>query len=522
MGYPEKDSVGEQFEDVYRKLGGLNSKVDNLSPVTPSDNLPEEITVAAVKETDGLLALYRMIDANGTVLPDSSGNGNDGVISNAPVVDLQGMNFVSASSQRVTLPTGLTQNAVTFIIIADVSAANLPTGTWYTLIGNSSAPASNVFDIAGSYPERSPNTWLTLYVNNAMVGSALTVAANGPTVYALALPTSGSGTYYYNGIDVTSYGGGILGTKAGTLQIGGGSGNGRYLTGKIYAVAIYNRVLTAKEVTKNTELFTEMLRLRGVKLGASKEYTAGYQVTANNVLVADGDSMTAGVNANLSYTSYIAPTTGTFTVFKTAVSGYFVNDVFFQGFNKVDPLYNPFVKNVYVIWIGTNDLTGISPAVTQSKLINLCRERRKAGFKVIVVTMISRVGNGYGGATMDSLKNTYNAWMRANWALFADGIADVAANANLGADGAYANTTYFQVDQIHPNTFSAQTIETPIIQAAVDRLYTGKGIKLSASGYTGISADSATPVPDEGAGYTTFYSGNFYGWNGSAWKQLDN
>lgn len=42
------------------------------------------------------------------------------------------------------------------------------------------------------------------------------------------------------------------------------------------------------------------------------------------------------------------------------------------------------------------------------------------------------------------------------------------------------------------------------------------------SGY-GVSGNGATsPVPAGGEGTITYYNGHFYGWNGTAWKQLDN
>ncbi len=47
-------------------------------------------------------------------------------------------------------------------------------------------------------------------------------------------------------------------------------------------------------------------------------------------------------------------------------------------------------------------------------------------------------------------------------------------------------------------------------------------VKISSGGYSGITDGATTPVPAGGAGTMIFLNTHFYGWNGSAWKQLDN
>ncbi len=47
-------------------------------------------------------------------------------------------------------------------------------------------------------------------------------------------------------------------------------------------------------------------------------------------------------------------------------------------------------------------------------------------------------------------------------------------------------------------------------------------IKIGDGGYTGIVDNATTPVPTGGAGTLVFLNGHFFGWTGSAWKQLDN
>ncbi len=116
-----------------------------------------------------------------------------------------------------------------------------------------------------------------------------------------------------------------------------------------------------------------------------------------------------------------------------------------QAYNNLNPLYHiNSGMNVIVLWGGTNDMfnAGQSASTTYSSLKAFSEHERALGWKVIVGTTISR-------ATEDYRKDVYNSMIRANWPEFADGIADFAANPNIGPNGSYASTTWFQGDQTH-------------------------------------------------------------------------
>jgi lysophospholipase L1-like esterase len=130
--------------------------------------------------------------------------------------------------------------------------------------------------------------------------------------------------------------------------------------------------------------------------------------------------------------------------------------------------------NVAVVWAGTNDLAGHheTPQQIFSVLRQFSRNERRLGFKIFVMTMISRVED-------DQDKNPYNAMIRAFCSDFADGLIDVAANPALGANGAYKNPEYFQ-DGIHL-TDKGYALVGSIVQATIEQ---------SASGF------EAYPKPD--------------------------
>ncbi|MFC0779214.1 hypothetical protein [Flavobacterium sp. HJSW_4] len=54
-----------------------------------------------------------------------------------------------------------------------------------------------------------------------------------------------------------------------------------------------------------------------------------------------------------------------------------------------------------------------------------------------------------------------------------------------------------------------------------EKLDVAGAIKVSDGGYTGITNGATTPVPVGGAGTIIFLGYNFYGWNGTVWKQLN-
>ena len=188
-----------------------------------------------------------------------------------------------------------------------------------------------------------------------------------------------------------------------------------------------------------------------------------------STLVTDGDSLSvATYQAGLS-------TTETFTATQAAVSGRTLLMMQDASFHTVDTLFTRCGRrNVVVIWGGTNDFAVDLASVETvfNRLLAYCNYRRKAGWSVIVCTMISRTGTGIGAATLDSLKNTFNALIRLHWPTFADGLADLASNTHLGTDGSYSNTTYYNVDAIHLNA-TGYALVAGIVSSAINNFTAG-------------------------------------------------
>jgi len=105
------------------------------------------------------------------------------------------------------------------------------------------------------------------------------------------------------------------------------------------------------------------------------------------------------------------------------------------------------LKNVCVAWGGTNDLVGgATAAATFANLQTYVTARLAVGWSVVVLTCIDR-----GDVDITVPRAAYNTLIRNAYgggAVPKVALSDVAANANLGANGASANPTYFQADQV--------------------------------------------------------------------------
>lgn len=120
-------------------------------------------------------------------------------------------------------------------------------------------------------------------------------------------------------------------------------------------------------------------------------------------------------------------------------------------------------ENWITVWCGTNDIVnGATAEQVVAGLVSYCQARRQAGFKVLVFTILPRTA--ISGAK-ETERQELNTIIRATWVTFADGLADVAADATLGAENANLNTTYYS-DGTHL-TAAGHTIVAAIVTAAL-------------------------------------------------------
>ena len=113
--------------------------------------------------------------------------------------------------------------------------------------------------------------------------------------------------------------------------------------------------------------------------------------------------------------------------------------------------------------------------------------------------MASRTG-------FDTGKNALDAILRANWSQYADQFADIAADPNIGADGASASSTYF-TSGVHPTTGAHNNDTDPIITRAINRIF-GHNDFSSATVYaSAAAAATATTAGSESTNTATITFG---------------
>lgn len=194
--------------------------------------------------TDGLVLALDAADKNsypgsGTTWTDMSGNGNNGTLTNGPTFSSvnQGSIVFDGTNDYVNLtdiPSITTNatfcawvNAVDFIedraimAVKDVLIQLTGTGIlyWYDV------DVDPLF-FSGTY---STNTWYQVIISQS--GTSISV--------------------YKNGVFSSTQTGGNIGTSYGNKQIGSYFGTQKFWIGNIANVQIYNRALSASEVSQN-------------------------------------------------------------------------------------------------------------------------------------------------------------------------------------------------------------------------------------------------------------------------------
>jgi lysophospholipase L1-like esterase len=242
--------------------------------------------------------------------------------------------------------------------------------------------------------------------------------------------------------------------------------------------------------------------------GVLAQYARMGVSTANAQLVFDGDSLTFGTGGTAPYSNSVTLTDSGVTYTKTnvAVTGRTAAQLTDTGFALVDALHNVYARNIVVVWAGTNDLIGgASTGLTVANIRAYCRARQKAGARVVVCTLTSINGQ-------ETNRETVNTIIRAHWTEFADALADLGANANIGAHNAYLSSTYFNVDGIHLKDAGYAVVAT-LVQAAANAMLAGSrwinqldviGTLVAELGIqvTGGSATPGSMFKDAGTGLT--------------------
>ena len=168
-------------------------------------------------------------------------------------------------------------------------------------------------------------------------------------------------------------------------------------------------------------------------------------------VVCDGNSLTFGLGGK-SYPSQLQSILGRrFKVINKGVSGQTTAKMMQDAATDIDSLTrNSNNSLICVAWECTNDMFFGTEATTAfNNLKKYCQDRRASGFKVVALTVLPRSEPGT-PANFESQRQILNTLLRKHWRDFADALADIATDKNLGYPGAQKNLRFYG-DLVHLN-----------------------------------------------------------------------
>lgn len=460
---------------------------------------PPGVGSPALPATANLIALNLFLDGSGTVMTDSSGNGNTctlGASAAAPTVNSVasggGLTFNSANNQFCAFPAAM-NSAKTFMIAMSFQqgVGTLPTqefnSSYVNLLVSGTSTLANSLNWS-LFQNYNTDTWapatqgashFRTFATSASVynsSSACNFLGTGVVALTLAAPD----TFYINGIPcVARQTGSSVGQQAaGVLQLGGSStvnigGGTNFFNGTMYCFAAWNIALTAAQVAQASQaLQSSCLNQRGVTpfLGGAINITPTLQDSFDsNVL--EGDSLFAGINIPAQGINGALVSTS-----DTAISGTGTWGILSRFALDDAPLYRSGAnRNTFIEWAGTND-AGQPPINVVGNLCGTARLAERTGFNTYFATMISRGANEVFRDNLNPLIRQYIP----NCSQTYTGILDLGANTHLGCDGCNANATYFNGDLVHITQFTATNIVGPYYVFAFNR---ANGNRVGAANY---------------------------------------
>jgi len=448
-------------------INGTACALDGSCNAFSFATLPQQINV---------IADYQLSDGSGTAPADSSGNGNTASFPAAPAAPTwtsQGLVCSGTEGSGGTtgqyFTTAGTTNAKTIMMVYTVAAPGGSNGpanpAFYTLWANSS--------IAGlSFNAGSQNYGYQPFLSvNGGQQSTMDGSIVGTHVLIVVLGVSGgspaSDTYYLDGIQQpTLANGSSYGKSNGVYNVcGAPTGYDTYMTGNVYRWTAWSTQLSAQDAAAASGLTKTLAQSKGVNFQPS------YTPTITPQLVCTGDSLTNGEGVTPFCTSGVLSSNIAYNVVNYGIGniGSNINMSLLPFREKL--AYAPNAKsNVSFIWNGTNDIVTKGRTAQQAvdSILEECSIMHSFGFRTIVATTISRATAGTSNDAAD--KDTLNPLLRAQALSACDALADFAANPIVGADGAYANTTYYQSDTTHLTATGQASIIAPMASHAIDQL----------------------------------------------------
>lgn len=195
-----------------------------------------------------------------------------------------------------------------------------------------------------------------------------------------------------------------------------------------------------------------------------------------NNLVVNGDSLSSGKTSGTTNTNYRP---WPYQVQQHSSRQWRISNFSYDGATTtalaaadptgVDTMWLYGKRNVAVLWEITNQIAfGTGSGAAYTNYVNWCNGRRANGYYVVATTVLPRGDAGI-DVDFETKRFQVNTNIVATWTQFADALADVAANTNIGCATCYTNTTYYLYDLVHLNNTGAD-VAAGIFGPAIDSI----------------------------------------------------
>lgn len=386
-----------------------------------------------------------------------------------PLSFTMGMNATANSSAPSWTTGAISITSGTFALGGLPNAVTLGTVTLYALAKQTGdpgayAPYLSDWQVPGGpktifgYDGTTATPWLAYQAGiSTSVVKAPAVYLTDSLWHIVAASNDGSTTkLYVDGQMVASKSSAATSVTNGAFAFGTDNTVGFY-PGVLGSIGLYTAVHTQAQIDQMTQYFKGVATAKGVTPPAS----------VTEWLMYEGDSITDATSGppvpTAMYPWLVAKTLSPGILgWNNAVSGSFVFHLAARA-AVVDATIKAGRNNILFVLVGTNDLanTGTAAAL-ETAWASYMTARRTAGWNKIIACTLTSTND----ATKQPKIDTFNTWLHANYATYADALSDFAADANLGCGTTCgANTTYFS-DGLHP-TAAGQAIMAPIAKTAI-------------------------------------------------------
>lgn len=365
--------------------------------------------------------------------PDTSGNGNNGVLTSGSVTT-KGLSC-SAGSVEVSLPVSVWSSVRTVLIWTNPGPR----------IGTTNA-TQNFMSINGQhfYTQASGNVGLfavdgipTTEPTRPINGDSFIGIVFGSPMHMYLGPGVGEETAYVNQGNFTP-----SGTPTGwTLcDITGFRGSFDY-RGQVYYFLAFSQALTPAQLGQAKAFVDPILAARGVNVNNGP---------LNPQVILTGDSITVGGAASNfpNWSQFL-------NIGQIAANGGFGGQTLagYSFTGAVDPLIVP-RSTIDFVWLGTNDMANnVSAATTYSNIQTACASRKTLQAYCIVSTILPRDAtfSGITAANFETQRGIFNIDINTDTTHF-DGFSDPGNDPICAAGGvATADLTVCYPDKVHPS-----------------------------------------------------------------------